>query len=174
MNPRGQVPVLVDGGEARWDSSAILVYLARKCDKGGDWFPDDLERQIGVLQWMALAQNEILYGLARARAAYRFNRPVGIEDCVGLGRAALEALERRLDVVEWLAGRGPTLADIACYPYVALAHEGKISLQPYPAVTAWLERFERLPGWQPMEGVEGWRRADAAEGLGGGRPAGQK
>lgn len=173
LNPRGQVPVLVDKGEARWDSSAILVYLARRYDEGGGWFPDDLEKQIGVLQWMALAQNEILYGLARARAAHRFNRSVDMKDCIGLGQVALGALERRLDTVDWLADGAPTLADIACYPYVALAHEGEISLKPYPAVTAWLERFERLPGWRPMEGVEGWRRVEATEGLADGRHTGE-
>ncbi|MFO1205629.1 MAG: glutathione S-transferase N-terminal domain-containing protein [Burkholderiales bacterium] len=30
LNPRGQVPVLDDGGTVIWDSTAILVYLARR------------------------------------------------------------------------------------------------------------------------------------------------
>jgi glutathione S-transferase len=29
LNPRGQIPVLVDGAATIWDSQAILVYLAR-------------------------------------------------------------------------------------------------------------------------------------------------
>jgi glutathione S-transferase len=47
----------------------------------------------------------------------------------------------------WLAGTGPTLADIANYSYVASAPEGGVSLQDYPAVRAWLQRIEALPGF---------------------------
>jgi glutathione S-transferase len=31
-------------------------------------------------------------------------------------------------------------------PYVALGHEGGISLQSYPAVKTWVERVKALPG----------------------------
>ncbi|MCU7815108.1 MAG: glutathione S-transferase family protein [Candidatus Thiodiazotropha sp. (ex Rostrolucina anterorostrata)] len=56
----------------------------------------------------------------------------------------------RLSVADWLVGGGVTIADIACYPYVSLAPEGAVSLQPYPGVRSWLERLEALPGWEAL------------------------
>jgi len=49
-----------------------------------------------------------------------------------------------------LVGATPTFADVACYAYVARAPEGDISLEPYPALRAWLGRIEVLPGFMPM------------------------
>lgn len=167
LNPRGQVPVLVDCGKAYWDSSAIMVYLARSYGEEAEWFPSDVERQVRVLQWMSLAQNEILYGLARARAAYRFGRKVDMDDCQRLGEVALAALERGLAWGPWLVGDRPSLADVACYPYVALSHEGGISVGAYPAVMGWLERIEALEGWHGMPGLLGWRSARAPAGAEG-------
>jgi glutathione S-transferase len=52
----------------------------------------------------------------------------------------------------WLALDRLTLGDIACYPYAALAPEGGIDLEPYPAVRAWLDRMAALPGHAPLPG----------------------
>lgn len=40
------------------------------------------------------------------------------------------------------------------FVYVALAPMGDISLQPYPAVLAWIERVKRLEGFFPIEGLD--------------------
>ncbi len=37
-----------------------------------------------------------------------------------------------------------------CHPYVAHAPEGGISLEPYPAVRAWIARVEALPRFLHM------------------------
>ena len=50
----------------------------------------------------------------------------------------------------FLAAEHPTIADLACYSYVTHAPEGRISLEPSPAVRAWLARVEALPGFKPM------------------------
>ena len=42
LNPRGQIPVLVDGEVTIWDSQAILVYLARRY--GVAWLPVEPRR----------------------------------------------------------------------------------------------------------------------------------
>ena len=52
---------------------------------------------------------------------------------------------------DWLALDRPTIADIACYPYVKRAPEGGLSLAEYPAVKAWLKRCEALPGWLKLD-----------------------
>ncbi|NEQ87746.1 MAG: glutathione S-transferase, partial [Moorea sp. SIO2I5] len=38
-------------------------------------------------------------------------------------------------------------ADIACFPYVSLSPDGKISLDAYPNVLSWMERIKQLPGY---------------------------
>lgn len=146
LNPRGQIPVFIDGETLIWDSMAILVYLARR--HGGErWLPGDALGEARVMQWLAVSENELLYGLARARITVLFDKPFDLEQCHRDAVPGLEAMEAQLGEHAWLATDHPTIADIACYPYVALAGDGKFSLQPYPAVRAWLERVESLPGW---------------------------
>jgi glutathione S-transferase len=63
-------------------------------------------------------------------------------------------MEQHLTSRQWLCGSAPTIADIACFPYVALAPMGEISLDPYPAVRQWIWRFKTLPGYLDMPGLE--------------------
>jgi glutathione S-transferase len=151
MNPRGQVPVLDDDGFLIWDSTAILVYLARKVGRE-DLLPIDARGMAQVTQWLALAQNEGLYGLARSRAVLRFNRSWNLGETQAAGRVALSVMNEQLASHPWLALDRLTLGDIACYPYAALAPEGGIDLEPYPAVRAWLDRMAALPGHAPLPG----------------------
>lgn len=153
LNPRGQIPILADGKTVVWDSQAILVYLARKYG-GETWLPTDAEGLAKVMQWLAVSENELLYGLARARQAKRMGAPWNLEQVQDLGHKGLKVLEVGLNGRSWLAADRPTIADLACYPYVALAHEGSVSLDAYPGVRAWLKRIEALPGYVSAPGIE--------------------
>jgi glutathione S-transferase len=53
----------------------------------------------------------------------------------------------------WLEFERPTIADIAVFPYVALARDGKIELDVYPHVIAWSDRVQQLPDYIPMLGI---------------------
>ena len=72
---------------------------------------------------------------------------------VGLARKKsahiLGLLESHLKKNDWLALNRPTIADIGM-PYVALGHEGGVSLKPYPAINAWIERIKALPNFISM------------------------
>lgn len=150
LNPRGQVPVMEIEGRVLWDSTAHLVYLARRY--GGEaWLPSDPLDMAEVMQWLAFAQNEVHFGLQWARGVVVYGRPGCLEEYQGYGRKALGVLEGHVRERDWLALGRPTIADIACYPYVKRAPEGRIALDPYPAVRAWLGRCERLPGWLPLD-----------------------
>lgn len=152
LNPRGQVPTLDDNGKVVWDSLAILVYLARKYG-GEKWLPTDAEAMAEILQWLAVMENETLYGLAKARVICKFKRPGNLEEAQALGRKALAVLEQRLAEHQWLALDRLTIADIGCFPYVALAPEGDIPLEPYANVRQWVERIKALPGFVGMPGI---------------------
>lgn len=146
LSPRGQVPVLVDGDNVVWDSSAIVVYLARKFG-GTSWLPSD-ESEAYVQQWVTLSQNELLYGLAQCRGIMNMGRPGDLEACRTLGRAGLDAMAATLIDREWLALDRPTIGDVCCFPYVALSPDLGIPLDgPYAAVARWIRRVEALPGF---------------------------
>lgn len=158
VSGRGQIPVLEDGDLRLWDSQAILFYLARRYGgagsgglKAGAWLPAAPVAEAQVLQWLALSENELLYGLARARAALKFGRPFDVGAAQAEGRAGLGVLEQHLAGHHWLVGDGPTIADLACYPYVALAHEADVTLDDCPAVRAWCGRIAALPGYRAMQ-----------------------
>jgi len=155
LNPRGQVPVIDDEGQIIWDSMAILIYLARRYAEPS-WFPDEAMQQAQVMQWLAVSENEVLYGLARARArAIRlFNRPFDPKECHSMGISALTLLDQQLSRQNRLATDQPTIADIACYPYVILAPEGEIDLAPYPFVLSWIDRIQAIPGYIAMTGPD--------------------
>jgi len=148
LNPRGEVPVLEDDGVVLWDSAAILLYLARK-HGGEQWLPVAPGPMAQVMQWVALAGNEIQFGLQYARRGILQDRWTAgtLEQGQAMGRVALNALELRLADHAWLALNRPTIADVACFPYVETAPEARVPLDPYPAIQAWLARCKALPGW---------------------------
>lgn len=149
LNPRGEVPVLVDGDRVIWDSSAILVYLATQ---SGDrrFYPDDALSRARVAQWLAIAAHEIHSGLALARAIRLFGRSGDLAQSQATGRRALALMDERLSLAPWLVNEDFSIADVACYPYVHVAEDGGISLAPYQNVEAWCRRIEALKGFEPM------------------------
>lgn len=153
-NPIGSVPVLEDGAATIYDSQAILVYLAR-AHGNDDWLPTDAVGQAKVQQWLSFAVNELWNGPALARAKLLFGRDIDLPRAQAMAKISLGIMDRRLGDSDWLALDQPTIADIACYPYSALAEEGEISLAPYDALRAWFKRMEGLPGYVTMPGLGG-------------------
>lgn len=151
MNPLGQIPVLRDGDVVLADSNAILVYLAKRYAPAGGWLPEDPVGAAGVQRWLSVAAGEIAYGPAAARITARF-KDLGLPPALMRDVAArvLGFMEAELDARAFLAGAAPTLADLACYAYVAHAPEGGIALDPYPNIQAWIARVQALPGFIPM------------------------
>ena len=152
LNPRSQVPVLDDEGTIVWDSMAILVYIARKY-ASERWLPLDAAPMAEVMQWLGVMENETLYGLGKARIICKFKFPGSLEEAQTLGRKGLGVMEQRLSSRDWLALDHLTIADVGCFPYVALAPEGEIALDPYPGVQRWIERIKQQPGFIGMPGI---------------------
>ncbi|EHH67954.1 glutathione S-transferase family protein [Gluconobacter morbifer] len=151
LNPLGQIPVFQDGDLTLCDSNAILVYLARKYAPGSSWLPTDPIGEAHVQRWFSIAAGEIRFGLAAARAATLWKHPK--EELLAAqarGRRFLPILEKALTDRTFLTGTGPTLADLACYAYVARAPEGGLSLDACPSIRNWLHRVEALPGFVSM------------------------
>lgn len=152
ISPRGLIPVLEDRGEKIADSMAILIYLARRY--GNQWLPDGPLAEARVMEWLAVAADELQHGAAQARRIKKLGVPGDLTQAQIHAEYGLSLLERRLEQHEWLAAEQPTIADIACYPYVALLPEGGVPLDPYPPIRAWMGRIQQLPGYVAMPGLE--------------------
>lgn len=152
LNPFGQVPVLVDSGFPVRDSQTILVYLARRYG-GPAWWPDAEQELAAVASWLFTAANEIARGPNAARLHRKFGQPLDYGTAVGVTEALMGIIDAHLQDRLWLALDRVSIADIACYPYLALAPEGGIDLGPFPAVRNWFTRLQHLPGYVAMPGL---------------------
>jgi glutathione S-transferase len=148
-NPFGEIPVFEDGSVTLRDSQAILVYLARKFG-GETWLPTDAAGMAEVMSWLMVAENEIARGPNDARLHDKFGFDLDVAQAREKAKRIIGLMEAHLAKRDWLALDRPTIADIACMPYVALSHEGGVSLQPYPRVRAWIGRIKALPGFIGM------------------------
>ena len=162
LNPRAEVPVLREDEIVLRDSMAILIYLAKRHDPARRWLPEGFAEEGAVHEWLAFAASWIQYGVFTARAAVSFGMmanglpfdfPTDPREGQARGRRSLEIMQARLGEREWLAAGHATIADVACFPYIALAPMGDVALDPYPGVVAWIERFQKLPGFLDMPGL---------------------
>jgi len=153
LNPGLTVPTLVlDDGRPLGESGAILWYFG----EGTRFVPDDSYARAQVLQWMFFEQYQLEPTIAVVRFWVAYSgRPEEFEPqrpaTVKRGERALERLDEQLAERRYLVGDSLTLADIALYGYTHVAEEGGFSLEPYPAVCAWLRRVASEPGHVPIE-----------------------
>ncbi|NER50337.1 MAG: glutathione S-transferase family protein [Symploca sp. SIO1A3] len=153
LNPFGQVPTLVDGDTVLADSQAILVYLAQQY---GDqqWLPIDPLALAQVIRWLSISAGEVAQGPGNARLYYLFGvSSINIERAQERSNLILTQLNQHLQTHTWLEFERPTIADIAVFPYVALARDGKVDLDAYPHILSWIERVKQLPNYIPMAGI---------------------
>jgi len=149
LNAFGQVPVIDDGGVVVADSTAILVYLAKRYG-GQAWLPEDPVGAAAVQRWLSAASGPLAGGPAAARMVTLFGASFDVESTLARAHALLAVMDGELAGRDFLAGAAPTIADVACYAYVAHAPEGNVSLETYAHVRAWLKRIESLPRFVPM------------------------
>ena len=161
LNPAGKIPTLVfQDGRTLPESGAILLHLA----DGTDWLPLDGWQRAQVYRWMFWEQYSHEPTVAVARSAIRYARPYGADRLAELqreGAQALALMDRHLDGRDWLVGAQASVADIALYPYSAVAEEGGITLSAFRHLNAWLDRFASLPGFVPIDHDSGWHTAAA-------------
>jgi glutathione S-transferase len=153
LNPSLRVPTLVlDDGRALGESGAILWYFG----DGTRFVPEDPYERAQVLQWMFFEQYDLEPAIAVARFWLAYSgRADDFADQLPAkqkaGERVLRALEQHFADQAYAVGDSLTLADIALYGYTHVAEEGGLSLEPHPAVRAWLQRVASEPGHVPID-----------------------
>jgi glutathione S-transferase len=150
LNPFGEVPVLADGEVRLRDSQAILVYLARRYG-AAHWLPLEPGDLARIQQWLSFAANEIQNGPRLARGIVLFGRSGDLEEALRRTGRVLALLDGHLASRKWLETASPTIADVACYPYVNRIGDAGVELSRYAALGHWLRRVESLDGYVALE-----------------------
>ena len=139
----GRIPAIIDhaptgGGEpvSVFESGAILVYLA---EKAGCFLPNEQRKRVAVLEWLMwqmaglgpmLGQNHHFNAYAPEQVPYAIQR---YDQEASRLYAVLDA---RLANREFICD-DYTIADMACYPWVARYERHKVSLADFPEVSRW-------------------------------------
>ena len=155
VNANGRIPVLQIGADDFLpESNAACFYLA----DGSDLIPHDRFERADMLRWLFWEQYNhepnvatlrfwtVWIGLDNLSDAQRAMLPAKR----AAGEAALALMDEHLAKRDWFVADRPTLADIALYAYTHVAETGGFSLQPYPALRAWLDRMAALPRHIPI------------------------
>jgi glutathione S-transferase len=153
LNPARTTPVLVrDGAEPLPESNAILLHVA----EGSDLLPEDPAQRAQAYRWLFFEQTDVIPAIAGLRFRLLTGR-LHRDDEEALARRAageelLRLLDEHLSSRDWVAASEYSVADIALYGYLHVAHEAGYELPA--AVSAWLGRVEATPGF--MDDLEAY------------------
>ena len=103
-----------------------------------------------IMQWLSTSANNVQHGPGDARLVDKFGYKIDKPATVANSSHILQIFEAHLANIQWLEIDRVTIADIACFPYIALSYEGGISLEPYLNIRAWCERVKALPNFISM------------------------
>jgi GST-like protein len=136
INPNGRVPAIVDDGFAVFESGAILLYLA---EKTGKLLPADPQGRSRVVQWLMWQMGGLGPMQGQANVFFRYfpeKLQPAIDRYQNEVRRLFGVMDTRLGEAEWLAD-AYSIADIACYPWVAQADWSGVPLDPFRNLMRW-------------------------------------
>lgn len=168
LNPNNKIPALVDRRGAApvvvFESGAILIHLAETSAGGNRLLPSSTSpaERAEVLQWLMWQMSGLGPFMGRAG---RFANHSDIDSDAGIGKVAdefIDEVDRLWKVLDgqlertgqFVASCGYSIADIACYPWVAAAWGATASAR-YGKVLARrpnLQRFTHIPRWLDLVG----------------------
>lgn len=153
----GRLPVLDDAGFRVGGAVPVMVYLARQYGAHTRWLPTNPRLRAPIDEWL-MASAALAESAGAARAHLAFGEPADLVGCQDRARLWFAIAEEHIadgevEGHDYLAGELPTLADLACFPDVALAQEAGLSLNAYPALRRWQQRVKALEGFVGMPGI---------------------
>ena len=154
LSPNNRMPAIVDhypndGGTPidLFESGAILLYLA---EKTGQFYPTDPRERYSVMNWLMWQMG----GLGpMAGQNHHFGRfavekiPYAIERYRSETARLYGVLNGALDGRSFITG-DYSIADMACYPWIARYEWQEMDLGEYPNVQRWYEQIAARPATQ--------------------------
>ena len=150
INPNGRIPTIVDrdnGDFAIFETGPILVYLAEKCER---FLPQDVKGRSTVMQWLMWQIGGLGPMQGQANVFYRYfpeRLPSVISRYQNETLRLFGVMDTRLADAEFLAG-DYSIADMACYPWVAQYEWSGLTLDAHPNLTRWFSDLSERPGVQ--------------------------
>jgi glutathione S-transferase len=124
LNPRHQVPTIVDDGFVIWESTVILEYLDERFASGKRLYPGDARGRARIRRLIRESEEYLnLEGVDPITTEY-FSKDGAAPDMAVVDKARgrlREELERFAAELQgdYLAGAAPSAADFVVYPWVA-------------------------------------------------------
>ena len=163
INPRGHVPVLVDGDTVVTETLAVLSYIDAAYP-APSLFGDTPAQTARIWQTISECDGHLRGPVGNiSRPLFRGKSAEFEEQIISAAvdvREEMALLERRLSNTEWLAGDVLTAADLIVYPVMMQLTRAtdkdeagplNLAISPlethYPAIAAWRARVETLSGY---------------------------
>jgi len=150
INEMGEAPVLEHGGRKLSQSGVILTYLARR---SGKYLPQGEDEELEALRWIIFDNQKVNGFLGPYRFLRNFAKPAGDPAVLAFFKGRIDGnlaiVNKRLEGRKFLLGDRPTIADVslAGYFYYPPEEFGFDIGKEHPAIGAWRERIQALPGW---------------------------
>ncbi|MFA5952542.1 MAG: glutathione S-transferase family protein [Hyphomicrobium sp.] len=156
LNPRGKVPVIVDGAFVLRESGVIVDYLDKKyAASGGHLWPQQAEARAAA-RLLAHEVDAFIYPSVRRLVAELIVRKDGLPDRSAIAEAKATLAEElaRIDGLTrapFFSGPEPSASDFALYPFLALFNrvasrkpEVKLSEAMPEGLLPWMRQIEAL------------------------------
>jgi len=151
INEMGEVPVLVHGSKKLTQSGVILTYLANHT---GKFKPQGEDEELESLRWIIFDNQKVNGFLGPFRFLKNFAPNPADPAVMAFLKARIDGnlaiVEKRLTGQQFLVSDKPTIADVSMTGYLYYPPEefGFDIAKAHPAIAAWLERMQALPGWK--------------------------
>ncbi len=148
INPNGRIPAIVDREAddfAVFESGAILIYLA---EKTGQFMAADPKGRSRVIQWVMFQMGGLgpMQGQANVfRHYFPEKLPSAESRFVNECKRLYGVLDSQLADRPFIAGDDYSIADIACFPWIAQSEYSGIDLGAFANLNYWFDRVATRP-----------------------------
>jgi GSH-dependent disulfide-bond oxidoreductase len=151
VSPNNRIPAIVDheppdGGKpiSVFESGAILFYLANKT---GKFIAKDMRERMQTLEWLFWQMGNLgpMSGQNNHFSNYAVDKlPYAMDRYRNEVNRLYGVMNRRLADHQYLAG-DYSIADMACYPWVAIWERQHQNIEDFPHIKRWLAAIKARP-----------------------------